>query len=164
MSPHKNYFRHWSTPDICNLESPITGKHQIIICNLERPFTGQHQVYAILNVRTLVNTKYMLSSPVEHTHTPIFFAQEWSGKGLKLGEKINSEQRDESLRKTPDTSHSTAASSLEDRRTLPLLGTGTPVTKEAPLIKKTRRRRRRRTSVGFCYRPLRRSVTRRSPK
>ena len=60
-----------------------------------------------------------------------------------LGEKLDSEERDESLWKTPDASHSTAASSLEDRRTLPLLGrTGTPVMKDAP-VKKNRRRRRK---------------------
>ena len=42
LSQHKNHFRHWSVPDNCNLESPITG---------------QHQIYAILNVRTLTHTK-----------------------------------------------------------------------------------------------------------
>ena len=29
LSQHKNQFRHWSVSDICKLESPITGQHQI---------------------------------------------------------------------------------------------------------------------------------------
>ena len=61
---------------------------------------------------------------------------------LTLREKLDSEQRDESLWKTPGTSRSTAASSLEDRRRLPLLGrTGTPVTKDAPFTKTSRRKK-----------------------
>ena len=131
MSQHKNCFSHFSIPDICNLECP---------------FTGQHQIYAIFPRPT--HTQMKNNRKTKQASLPLNgYSARVDGKGLTLGEKLNSEQRDESLWKTPDTSRSTAISSLEDRRTLPLLSrTGTPVTKDAP-ITKTRRSRWKKKQV-----------------
>ena len=114
MQPRKS--NHWSTPDICNLGSL---------------FTDQHQIYAIFPRPT--HTQMKNNRKTKQASLPLNgYSARVDGKGLTLGEKLNSEQRDESLWKTPDTSRSTAISSLEDRRTLPLLSrTGTPVTKDA---------------------------------